>query len=270
MIPGVKFLLMGESGTGKTYSIRTWIEAGVTPFIVFMDLQGVTTMGDAKGMWHHAVITPGISDWSVLAGIAKTINETSFEGLAQKRGIDKKKHTQWYELMGLMANFRDTEGKEFGDVCSWGPDRVLVLDGLSGLSDMAMANILGAQPVRSPGDYGVAMNNIESLLATLAHGCRCHVMLIAHQEPEQDEVAMQRRIMVSTLGRKLAPVLPRYFDDVVQAVRLGTKFSWTTTTPNTTLKAKHVPYKDELLPSFGPVLEAWKKRGGTIQPQPVK
>lgn len=273
MIPGCKELLNGDSGAGKTYSIRTWIAAGVTPYIIFMDQQGLETMGDVPGMgekWFYRLLKPGLSGWDTQASLARDINAMQFEGLANKRGIDKAKHAQWLDLIACSANFTDEQGRTHGDVTTWGTDRVFVNDGLTGLSDMAMGVVLGAQPVRSPADYGVAMNLIDTYLAMCCHGMRCHYLLIAHPELEADEIAGQKRVMVATLGRKLAPTLPRYFSDVILAKRSAKKFYWSTDEPSYVLKAKNLQISNEIQPSFAGVVEAWRKRGGVIQATEVK
>jgi hypothetical protein len=52
--------------------------------------------------------------------------------------------------------------------------------------------------------------------------------MISHIEREIDEVLGGSKVMASTLGRKLAPKLPRYFSDVILAEKTGAKFSWST------------------------------------------
>ena len=54
-IPGFKMLLLGETGRGKTHSIRTLLDAGVTPFVVFTE-QGMDTLADLPPdacHWHY-------------------------------------------------------------------------------------------------------------------------------------------------------------------------------------------------------------------------
>jgi AAA+ superfamily predicted ATPase len=51
-IPAPNVLLMGDSGTGKTYAIRTLIEAGITPFIIFTE-PGMEVLGDLDPSSYH-------------------------------------------------------------------------------------------------------------------------------------------------------------------------------------------------------------------------
>jgi len=72
--------------------------------------------------------------------------------------------------------------------------------------------------------------------------------------------------MASTLGRKLAPKLPRFFSDVVYADKTGSKFTWSTMALGADLKARNLPTADGLAPDFGPIIAKWKTQGGTVSP----
>jgi hypothetical protein len=88
----------------------------------------------------------------------------------------------------------------------------------------------------------------------------CPVVMIAHAERETDEVTGGSTIMASTLGKKLAPRLPRFFSDVINTKRDGEKFTWSTTTHNMDLKARNIPLADNQPPSLRPILESWRRR----------
>ena len=70
--------------------------------------------------------------------------------------------------------------------------------------------------------------------------------------------------MASTLGRKLAPKIPRFFSDVIHVKRIGNKFEWATDTLNCDLKARNVKIAGSLPPSFVPIMTQWKKNGGVF------
>ena len=65
--------------------------------------------------------------------------------------------------------------------------------------------------------------------------------------------------MVSALGTKLAPKLPKDFSDVVYSYREGSQYFWSTITPQMDLKHRLLPLKDKLSPSFGQVVQAWRE-----------
>jgi hypothetical protein len=70
---------------------------------------------------------------------------------------------------------------------------------------------------------------------------------------------------VSTLGRKLAPKIPRYFSEVVLATRtlksgVEPLFTWATVDLKADLKNRVLPASTSLKPDYAPVVEAYRKR----------
>lgn len=269
-LPGVNVLLMGASGAGKTTAIQSFIEKGITPFCLFTE-PGFEVLGHIppeKLHWHY--IPPADTAWSDMIKSAELINTLSFESLTKLTDINKRGYSQFIDLLKNLNNFTcDRDGKSYGDVCKWGTDRVLVLDSLSGVNIMAMNLVVGSKPVKHQGDWGVAMDNLERLVQKLCTGTDCHFVLVAHAERETDEVMGGSKIMAGTLGKKLAPRLPRFFSDVILAQKDGAKFTWSTAAIGADLKARNLPIKDGLPPDFGPIVENWKKQGGLIVPSAV-
>ncbi len=264
-LPGANVLLMGASGAGKTYAIQTLIAKGITPFCVFTE-PGFEVLGHIppdKLHWHY--IKPADQDWASMIDSATKINTLSFESLTKLADISKKSYDQFIDLLRSLNDFKcDRDGRSYGDVCKWGTNRALVLDSLSGVNIMAMNLVVGSKPVKHMGDWGVAMDNLERLVQKLCIDTQAHFILIAHTERETDEVMGGSKIMASTLGKKLAPKLPRFFSDVVLAEKRGDKFIWTTVNPTADLKARNLPLADNMPPNFGPIIDNWIKQGGTI------
>lgn len=256
---------MGGSGCGKTYSIRTLLHAGITPFVVFTE-PGQEVLGDLpadKCHWHY--IAPASQSWDSMIDSATKVNEYSFESLTKMTDSRKRDYNQYAPLLGTFKDFIcDRTGEHFGDVCTWPNDRALVVDSLSGLSVMAMNLMVGGKPVRDQKDWGVAQNLLEFLIQKLCMDVPCTLVMTAHPEREIDEVQGGQKIMVSTLGKKLAPKIPRFFSDVVMAQREGATFTWSTAAPATDLKARNLPIKDGMPPSFVPIIENWKRQGGIV------
>lgn len=272
MIPGANVLLAGPSGSGKTHAVRTLIEAGVTPFVVFTEPgmevladTGLDEDGKCKLHWHY--IPPANQSFDSMIKMAKKINMLSNEQLQKLPGLENSKFTQFITLLEVLGNFKCQRcGEEFGDVSTWGPDRAVVLDSLSGLNVMAMSLAVGGKPIKTMPDWGVAMDNEERILQKLCTDTNAWFVLTAHLEPQFDEVMGRRTLMVNALGKKLAPTIPRFFSDVVLTVKEGNSFTWSTVAKDVDLKARNIPYKENMPPSFGPLVEAWKKKGGVIAP----
>lgn len=264
-IPGVNVLLMGASGTGKTHSLRTLVDSGLEVFVLFTE-PGMEVLADIpsdKLHWHY--IPPSSPDWSDMIDSASKINKLSLKSLSEMSDINKSKYTEFLDVLGSLANFKDDRtGQTYGGVDSWGPERVIVVDSLSGLSIMAMNLIAGSKPVKSIADWGVSVDNLERLLTKLCVDTRCHFVLISHLERETDEVTGGTSLTASTLGRKLGPKLPRFFSDVIHVKRDGEKFNWSTATSNVDTKARNVKIAADLPPSFQPIIASWRKAAGVL------
>ena len=268
MIPGCNVMLVGATGAGKTYSLRTLLKVeGIKHVGVIFTEPGMETVGDLgceQGLhWHY--IPPAQVDWGSMIDSAKKINALSFEQLTKLKDINKGAHGQFVEFLSTCQNFTcDRCGQSFGDVSTWGTDSVLAVDSLSGLNIMAMDLVVGSKPVKSMSDWGVAMDNLERLLQKLCTDTTCHFILTAHLERQVDEVNGGIQLMASTLGKKLGPRVPRFFSDVVLCQKKGTEFTWSTATLNVDLKARNLSLGDHLPPDFAPLLATWQGRGGKI------
>ena len=267
-VSGVNVLLMGPTGSGKTYSIRTLIEAGITPFVIATEPGIQDTLGDIpsdKLHWHY--VGPATVSWKTLIDTATKINKLSYEGLT-KAVMSKNAYTQWIDFLNVCNDFVcDRTGESFGDVSLWQTDRALVIDGMTGLSKMAMDLVVGAKPTASPGDWGVAMKNLENALLTLTNSTQCWLVVTAHLEREKDEITGGIKMMPSTLGTKLSPKVPNNFGDVILCQQAEGSWTWSTaSTHQVDLKARHLPIRNSLPPSFKGIVEDWKKKGGVITP----
>lgn len=266
-IPGPKILLMGETGSGKTYSIRTLIEAGITPFVLFTE-QGMETLNDLPdGKWHYRYLKPFTQNWDALKKMVSTINQLDYENLTKVRDADRRQYTGMIDFISACNSFTcDCHGTNFGDVSKWNTDRALVVDSLTGLSDMAMSNVVGGRPTKSQPDWGVAMSTIKMVLGPLTTATQCIFVLLSHLAREKDEITGGTQITVNTLGQKLAPDIPRMFSDVINTVRIGSDWTWDTASANMAVKARNLPIASKQKPSFVPLINSWKSRGGTITP----
>ncbi len=262
-IPGPKVILMGDSGTGKTYSIRTLIDAGLEPFIIFTE-PGMEVLGDILEEVHWTYIPPAQIGWEGLSSIAKLVNTLDYDGIAKMRDSNKTRYQELLKIIEQCNDFVDQNGEHFGDVMTWGTDRVLVIDSLSGLNDMASQLTVGGKPVKGMQDWQVAQNMLKFFIDKLTTQCKCTFVLMTHLAREKDEITGGTTLMVSTLGQKLAPELPKYFSDAIQSIRTGDKFFWSTSGSNIAVKARNVSIGHQLPPSFKPLIESWKTRGGEI------
>jgi len=264
-------LLQGASGAGKTSSIVTLLAAGIEVFVIGTEPGFVDSLIDRVRelklditKLHWMTVLPATEGWDALNDMVAKIGSLDFEGISKIKGIGKEKtRVPATRLLGALQNFTcERSGVSYGSFTSWGDDRALVIDSLSGLSIIAWYLTVGNKPTGAPGEWNIAMNFIEALLMKINSDRRCYFVLTAHIEKEMDEISGVTRIMTSTLGRKLAPKIPRFFGEVIYATRTieDPKFRWATIDRNADLKNRILPVGDKLLPDFGVIVEGHKRR----------
>jgi hypothetical protein len=201
--------------------------------------------------FHYTYIPTADPAWEDMIDSAEKINSLSFKVLSSLGDINKSGYGQFIKVLRALSDFTcDRCGKSFGAVDSWGPERFLSFDSLSGLNIMAMDMVVGSKPVKAIPDWGMAMDNEERLINKLTTSTKCWFALMAHIEREVDEVLGSTQLMASALGRKMAPRLPRYFSDVVHTIRQGKEFHWSTASMNVDLKARNLEIEEGLPPDF--------------------
>lgn len=267
-------LCQGAPGSGKTDALPTLIEAGLDLFVIVTEPDGAASLIDSVkrrrldiDRLHYCEVMPAAPGWSAMDDMVSNIANKSYEGLQEiKSGIGKTETRKpAMALLSALKNFRcDRTGQEFGDTSTWDASRALALDSLSGLSLMAWALTIGYKPTAHQGEWGVAMNFIEQLLLKMTSDRRCFFAMTAHIEKEPNLITGANQVMASTLGRKLAPKVPRFFSEVVWATRTldgkTPKFRWSTVDNQADLKSRALPISDDLLPTYVLVVEAYRTR----------
>lgn len=267
-LPGVNTLLMGPSGTGKTYAIGTLVDLGIEVFYLALE----SGMESLLGYWTdsgkpippnlhwHKVAAPQ-ADFSQLISNAKNINMLNLDSLAKLTDPNKSKHNQFVSLLEALNNFPDDRtGEKYGPVNLWDQSRVLVIDGATGISNCAMALVVGGKAVRNQSDWGIAQDQVEKLVRMLCDNCPCHFVLLSHVERETDAVLGGVKLMVSTLGKALAPKFPAMFSDVILCERVGDKWTWNTASAMADVKTRNLPIKSDNSPTFESIFSKWTSR----------
>jgi hypothetical protein len=261
---------MGGPGSGKSYSLGTIIKGGLDLFVLGTEpgfeesiFESIRAQGLDRSKVHTKYIAPVRTSFTKLMENAKQINTLSYEALTKMSGsFNKQEYQQYWQLLLTLSNFKDDQGKEWGPVDDWKFDKALTIDSLSGLNIMVKDYCVGAKPAPHQGEWGMAMDQEERLLNKLTSDISCLFVLTAHVEREQNEVTGGSTNTVGAIGRKLAPKIPRFFSEVVHTRREGTNFFWSTATEMYDLKRRSLPLGDKIVPSFVPVIEAWRSRNG--------
>ena len=279
-LPGFKTLLFGASGDGKTHAIRTLQRAGITPLVLATepgmralapcDNPGCAVCKETRAAppipWTY--VPPTAGDLGILLKQAELINTRDQKFLCSINDTARAgNYNQFSQVLRQVENFTDSTGRSWGSVPTWNTDRALVVDGLSSLGDMAMDLFVGRRPLYDKSDYQVAQRVVKNLVVYLTCQVRCHVVLIAHLDSGEDSMGRPKGTVLS-VGRKLAPDLPRLFDDMPFAYRETDKFFWSTSKFGMESKGRNLPIKDAMAPDFGASVESWKRAGGVIAPTP--
>jgi hypothetical protein len=267
-------LCMGPPGSGKTYALSTLIKAGLEVFVISTEPDGIGSLIDAcreteadLSRLHWASVMPTPAGWGGLEDMVSTIGTMSFEQIQNIKSGVGKQYTREpaMKFLRTLKNFQcERTGETFGDVTKFNDTRALVLDSLSGFSMIAWMLALGYKPAAHQGEWGVSMNFVEQLLFKMSADRKCFFVMTAHVEKEISELTGLSQIMVSTLGRKLPPKVPKYFSEVVLASRTikgeTPTFAWATIDPKADLKNRSLAISATLPPDYGPVVEAYRRR----------
>jgi hypothetical protein len=272
-LTGPKLIIMGEAGTGKTHSVGTAVDMGLETFVLMLE----SGMESLLGYWtdrgkpippnlHWHKITPPKLSFQDLADAARRINTLSLETIAKNADPNRHQHNLFINVNQALFNFTDDRtGQAYGPVDDWGPDRALVIDGLTGLSRAAMSLVVGSRPVWNPGDYQIGQKQVEGLLRLICDHCQCWFILIAHLEKELDPINGGYTMTVSTIGKALGPIIPPMFSDVIHAKREGTRWTWNTATTGVATKARNLPWRDGLEPNFKQIYDTWAARSAAAK-----
>jgi len=272
---GPKVCLMGLGGTGKTYALGTlvdWAAANGFEVAVLFTENGLESL---LGYWRdknkevpeclfwHQQTTRPISLKSLIA-TADSVGKLSYEALAKSvDGNRGGENNAFWKILQSCSEFKDDRtGKSFGGIDSFPLKRIFVIDSLTELSNAAMKMQIGARPMASPGDYGIAQNNLMNFLRLCTQGMECPFVMTAHVDRETDSVTQSTKIMIKAIGKALATEIPTLFSDIIYTTREADKFWWDTAAYGVDTKTRSLGYRSKIEPNFSQVFDVWAKRGG--------
>jgi len=272
---GPKVCLMGLGGTGKTYALGTladWCERNGFELAILFTEQGLESFLGYfrdKGRepppcvyWHQQITRP-ISLKSLML-TADNVGKLSYEALA--KSVDSNRsgdNNAFYKILGSCSDFKDDRtGKSLGSVDSFPRNRVFAMDSLTETSNAAMKMQIGARPMASPGDYGVAQNNLMNFLRLCTQGIPCPFVMTAHVDRETDAVTQSTKIMIKAIGKALSTEIPTLFSEMIYTTREADKFFWDTAAYGVDTKTRSLGIRSKIDPDFAAIFDKWKVRAG--------
>jgi len=273
-LTGVKVLLEGPSGTGKTYALGALVDwcAKQTPVMnvcVLFTERGLETL---LGYWSdRGLPVPPNLHWrdlitrpvglSAMLTAAQNVGKLSYDGVTKLTDAARSQNNPFEAVLTACNDFQcDRTGEKLGSVDSWTANTIFVIDGLSELSNAAMKMVIGSKPTAAPADYGVAQNMLMNFLRLCTQGCACHFVLLAHVGREKDEMTGSIKLMTRAVGGAISGDIPPMFSDVIFTVREGTAFSWDTANANVDVKTRNLPIAAKQPPNFASIMEKWSAR----------
>ena len=280
ILSGVNVLIQGDGGVGKTHCLGTFVmwnpkidchyfafESG------FESLAGFFLDPPPRGLGmsslppnlHITTVKPPTASWNDLAENTKYINTMSYSALKKMGDPNRSKYDQFEKFLRTFNDVTSDDGRKWGALDKWGPNKAVFIDGLTGLGRSAMQAVVGGKIDRDQPDFGLAQGLIEEFLRRITDAsCKCHFVLLTHIEREIDEVNGGSKITVSVPGKKLSGKIPPMFSDVILAKRVGKEFWWDTEDPNAVTKTRNLPIESKIKPDFKIILDSWQRRGGVV------
>lgn len=272
--PGFNVILMGPSGTGKTYSIKTLAATSLEVFCLFLEPGLETLIGSYVDNeekipdnlhWHY--LQPKTQGFDQLKSTADLIGKFDLSGLGKMKDMKRSQNNQMTDMYTVMNDFPDQHtGKKFGSVDSWTNQCVLVIDSLSALIRIAFAMQVGTKPVKDVSDWGVVQTVLMDFIHKVTSGCNCHVVIIAHVERELDQILGGNKITVSVPGKAISATILQPFSDVILATREGAGFFWDTANSQADLKTRNLPIASKIPADFGQIYDKWESRAKAATP----
>jgi len=262
---GPKTLIVGDSGTGKTYAaLMAAALTGRQVFVLFCEpgmatINALPTEVKAKlGKSLFYCYVPVSSSLENLTSAAELVNKIDFQGLTQAPDKGKAQAQEYSNIMKALSNFKDDKtGQEFGNVQDWKDDRILVIDSLSGLSTAAWRNHKGDSVTANQGNYQIVQKCLENFLTWFCARLRCGGIITAHETRETNEVTNASNIYPAIPGIKLAPLVGRNFDDVVRSIKEEGKYFWSTTSRGFASKVRYLKDGANITPNFEAIYKAY-------------
>lgn len=260
-----KILYLGHTGAGKTGSLASLAAAGYTVRILDLDA-GTELLSDyltnPRSIYRKE--RPGLWTAEQAASAVERMSYVTITETYRIMGIKPvPRGDSWKKINDQLNNWVDGEEK-LGNIATWEPDKVLVIDGLSRLCESAMNFQLAMNGRAATGpqvggvetnDYSAAYAYILSLLDMFkSTDIKCNVIMICHirfrnvtpggdTQTRPNSRASERVGFPQTVGSMLSPQIGQYFNHAIEAVQMGQARRIVTNTSDSVLLKNVAPLR---------------------------
>lgn len=258
--------LVGDVGQGKTSVIRSLCEGIPEVFLLSTDPGWEDILGDIPSSKLKVHYVPSYDqDMSTFRATLQDLNTIDTKVLKEMPGRNRGNYQQLVQLTNVLNKFIDQRtGEDFGDVQTWGPDRAIVLDSLSGLTNMAERLLCGDKAFMNWGEIEGAQFAIEQFVNIMCSGTRAMFVMTAHTRKLVDKNTGAVQLLMDTTGQAVSPKLYRNFSDVVychlEMVNGKPQGMWDTFSKEVRVKTRNLPLQTNLPADFKPLVQRWKER----------
>ncbi len=204
-----KLLYIGDSGTGKTGSYVSLVQAGYKLRLLDLD-NGL----DALKAWIKKECPDKLSSVDY-----ETVQDRFVLNTGVGAQIDPEQKTKAFvEAMKLMKTWSDGSKPQ-----DWGENTFFIVDSLTSLGNEAFEFAKGLNPSsKDPRQwYAAAQEALESFVAAVvSEDFKCNVIITAHvRRIEMPDGTLKG--WPTSIGKALGDVIPRYFNTMILAETIG-------------------------------------------------
>jgi hypothetical protein len=238
----VKIMVAADSGSGKTGSLATLVDAGFNVRVLDFDnglsvLKGyVKTKSNLKNVHYVDKLQ---DEYQLLSGRIGIKRAPAFQRAMD--ALDKGGEAYWGSA--AIPPLKD-----------WTPKDILVLDSLTACGRCSLQMVMQAngKGMSHPEiqHYGTAMENIEKLVQQLTSSItQCHVIINTHITSVEGDA----RLYPDALGSKLPPKISKYFDNVVGLRLIGGQRKFLTSKDGLLALKTSTPLDEQI-----PIADGWR------------
>ena len=274
-----RVIIYGGGSTGKTISTVTALKHANIKRLIYLQTERNSISGIAKGLEIHKIKpeagqiitcypTQSENPFSNLKR-ALTDYQTETKSSALQGGFKSNQNKDKYGFLNnILKNFEVFEGTDYvtgetvkiGNVAKLnGEEDVLIVDGLSVLSEEIWKSLVGDKILVSLDDYKPVQKYMTDLLEAMSKCVNAHLILLAHETDHNEMVTDTNGKQVSKFVRKEVDfnsgikAYERFigkFTDVIYAEKMGIKFVWHGNKPSVHTVARNYPAQAGLEPDF--------------------